>query len=304
MKAFYNVIPAATALLLVSCGQPAPKENPNYIAIGDREQLYEYFRRSPDRPILISGHRGGMTAGYPENCIASFEKTLSFTEAFFEIDPRLTKDSVIILMHDRTIDRTTDGTGRVADYTYEELLRFNLVDLDGNLTPYRIPTLAECIEWGRGKTVFNLDIKDVPLEMMAGFIASLDPVPDNIMYTVHNPGHVRRYLDRDPGAMFSCHCKTMEEFTAYSEAGMPWGQTMVYVGRTMDPAQRPLYDTLHKLGVMCMISVAPTHDRAEDDRTRIEGYLTEIAAAPDVIETDFPSLFTGLDLTKKPPKNQ
>ena len=65
--------------------------------------------------------------------------------SFFEIDPRLTKDSVIVLMHDATIDRTTDGTGRVSDYTYDELRRFRLRDREGNLTQFRIPTLEECI---------------------------------------------------------------------------------------------------------------------------------------------------------------
>ena len=78
----------------------------------------------PIAPIVISGHRGGMLDGYPENCIESFEKTLSYMESFFEIDPRLTKDGIIVLMHDETIDRTTTGKGKVSDYTYAELQQF------------------------------------------------------------------------------------------------------------------------------------------------------------------------------------
>ena len=75
-----------------------------------------------------------MVTGYPANCNESFEKTLSMMPSFFEIDPRLTKDSVIVLMHDATIDRTTDGTGRVSDYTYAALRRFRLRAREGNLT--------------------------------------------------------------------------------------------------------------------------------------------------------------------------
>ena len=111
--------------------------------IGSIEELQAYFTYSPDRDIVGSGHRGGMMPGYPENCIESCEKTLSMMPTFFEIDFSFTKDSVMVLMHDLTIDRTTDGKGRVADYTYEELQRFRLVDRDGNVTDYRIPTLAE-----------------------------------------------------------------------------------------------------------------------------------------------------------------
>lgn len=104
------------------------EQNPHYITVKNSRDLQAYFRYAPDRPIVISGHRGGMLDGYPENCIESFEKTLSYMESFFEIDPRLTKDGIIVLMHDETIDRTTTGKGKVSDYTYAELQQFNLVD--------------------------------------------------------------------------------------------------------------------------------------------------------------------------------
>lgn len=80
-----------------------------------------------------------MVTGFPENCIESFEKTLTMMPSFFEIDPRMTKDSVIVLMHDATIDRTTTGTGKVSDYTYAELQQFFLKDREGNVTTYKIP---------------------------------------------------------------------------------------------------------------------------------------------------------------------
>ena len=81
---------------------------------------------------------------FVERCFVSLwdlPQRLSFAEAFFEIDPRLTKDSVIVLMHDETIDRTTTGKGKVSDYTYAELQQFNLVDRDGKVTDFKIPTL-------------------------------------------------------------------------------------------------------------------------------------------------------------------
>src|SRR5690606_27341521 len=100
-------------------------------------------------------------------CIATFEHTLRHTPAILEVDPRYTKDSVIVLMHDETLDRTTNGSGRVADHTWEELKKLKLKDPRGRLTPYRIPTLAEALEWAKGKTVLVLDQKDVPMEARA-----------------------------------------------------------------------------------------------------------------------------------------
>src|SRR5690606_757935 len=106
--------------------------------IKNTKQLHDFFRYTGDDIPLISGHRGGMVEGFPENSIETFENTLSHTPAFFEIDPRLTKDSVIVLMHDATLDRTTTGKGKLADYTYDELKQFTLRDPHGNVTAYKI----------------------------------------------------------------------------------------------------------------------------------------------------------------------
>ena len=61
------------------------EQNPHYITVKNSRDLQAYFRYAPDRPIVISGHRGGMLDGYPENCIESFEKTLSYMESFFPL---------------------------------------------------------------------------------------------------------------------------------------------------------------------------------------------------------------------------
>ena len=288
----------ALLLALGSCATEEKRaEAPHYIAIENRAQMHAWFRYSPQRPVVVSGHRGGMMTGYPENCIESFEKTLSMMPSFFEIDPRLTKDSVIVLMHDATIDRTTNGKGRVADYTYDELQQFFLKDREGNVTTFKIPTLEECILWSKGRTILNLDIKDVPLELMSDFINMLSPA--NVMYTVHTAEQARMLLDRDPEAMFSLWCKNIKEFDRYAAAGIPWSQTMAYVGPMMQGDQQELYDRLHENGVMCMISVAPTHDRRATDCARTKGYQLELPSGCDVIETDYPYLFENLDLTRK-----
>ncbi len=70
------------------------------VDIKNFDELKSYFKQDQNKPIIISGHRGGMMPGYPENSIEAFEKTLSIMPSFFEIDPQLTKDSVLILMHD------------------------------------------------------------------------------------------------------------------------------------------------------------------------------------------------------------
>lgn len=282
-------------LLFPACA--TREETPPAMPVGSIEELQAYFTYSPGRDIIISGHRGGMMPGYPENCIESCEKTLSLMPTFFEIDFSFTKDSIPVLMHDLTIDRTTTGRGRVADYTYEELQQFFLKDSEGNVTPYKIPTLDDCIAWSRGRTILNLDIKDVPLEFMSRFINERRPA--NVMYTVHNAAQARMLLDRDPEAMFSLWCKNLSEFEAYEKAGIPWSQTMAYVGPLIRSDRQEFYDKLHENGVMCMISVAPTHDLRTSDADRTKAYELEIGSGCDVIETDYPYLFCNLDTSRR-----
>lgn len=261
-------------------------------------ELQEYFRYSPEKDIMISGHRGGMLEGYPENSIESCEKTLTMMPSFFEIDPRLTKDSVLVLMHDVTIDRTTNGTGKVSDYTYEELQQFYLKDRQGNVTGYKIPTLDEVLEWGKDKTVFNFDNKGVPWQLYSDNLKGKWNKYHNIMLSVRSLEEALFYYERNDNVMLCCEISNMEMYEAYKNSGIPWNRIMAYVKYTMDPAQQEVYDLLRSHGVMCMTSIHPTADRVKPHEARIEAYKKELAVNPDIIETDYPADFVGLDLKR------
>jgi len=257
------------------------------INVKNTKALYEFFKYKESDPIIISGHRGGMIEGFPENSIATFENTLKHTPAFYEIDPRLTKDSVIVLMHDATLERTTTGTGKVSDYTWEELKKFRLKDPQGNVTEFGIPTLAEVIEWARGKTILNLDKKDVPLEMTAAIIKK-HQAEAFVMLTVHSPEEARFYLDKNPNSMFSAHILTPEMFDRYDKAGIPWTQVMAYIGPNIKPENQTMYALLHAKGVKCMISAASTYDKLPIRSERAEAYRKISLDGADVIESDLP----------------
>ncbi|MFJ7950404.1 glycerophosphodiester phosphodiesterase [Lysinibacillus sp. NPDC096418] len=120
-----------------------------------------------DRPIVLA-HRGGAHLA-PEHTMPAFEKAAQLGVDGFEVDIRLTKDEEIIVFHDATIDRTTDGYGLVADMTLEEINAFNhgyqFEDLDGVPT-YRdqkvdVVTLRELLET-YSDMLINIEIKDAP----------------------------------------------------------------------------------------------------------------------------------------------
>jgi glycerophosphoryl diester phosphodiesterase len=255
--------------------------------ISNEQQLKEYFRYTGKDIPLISGHRGCQIKEYPENSIEGFEHTLEHTPAFFEVDPRLTKDSVIVLMHDATLDRTTNGKGKLSDYTWEEVKKLRLKDVDGNITSYRIPTLEEAIEWARGKTVLNLDKKDVPLEMTAALIRRLK-AGSFVMVTVHNAKQAKFYYNDDNNRMMSAFVKTEEAMKEYEQAGIPWSNMIAYIGSENKPENQRMFKLLHQRGVMCMISAAPVYDKLPTAEKRAEAYKETFRQGADILESDLP----------------
>ena len=120
-----------------------------------------------NQPIVLA-HRGGSHLA-PEHTMLAFEKSLSLGVDGFEVDIRLTKDEEIIVFHEETVDRTSDGVGFVKELNLDELKQlnfgYNFQDLEGNF-PYKeekveIVTLRELLET-YPNTYINIDIKDGP----------------------------------------------------------------------------------------------------------------------------------------------
>ncbi|QIP16525.1 glycerophosphodiester phosphodiesterase family protein [Spirosoma aureum] len=259
----------------------------NRLPIKTVQDLRTFFHWTGKQVPIISGHRGGMVKGFPENSIATFENTLKHTPAFFEIDPRLTKDSVIVLLHDATLDRTTTGTGKLSDYTWEEVKKLHLKDADGNVTEHRIPTLAEAIDWARGKTVLNLDRKDVPFAMTTAILRK-HKADAFMMLTVHAPEQARYYYDDNKNRMFSVFIKNRQELDAYEKAGIPAGNMIAYIGPTVKPENQELYRLLNAKGIMCMISAASSYDKLSSPEERAAAYKSIINDGASILESDRP----------------
>ncbi len=258
----------------------------NILKIDGAKALKAYFKRTGKDAPIISGHRGGMTKGYPENSIETFVNTLIYTPSFYEIDPRLTKDSIPVLMHDATLDRTTTGTGKVGDYTLAELQKFRLKDPGGNVTDFKIPTLKEALIWSKGKTIMNLDHKDVPFEMIAKVIK--ESGNEAVMITIHSVKQAQFYLKDNPDRMFSVHILTKKAFLEYEAANIPWENMIAYIGPKNKPENKELLDLLHAKGVMCMISAAPSYDKLKTGEERAENYRQTFIQGADILESDLP----------------
>jgi glycerophosphoryl diester phosphodiesterase len=115
------------------------------------------------RPLLI-GHRG-YPAKFPENTLASFEGAIQAGCDMIELDVTLTKDRKIVVIHDDTLDRTTNGKGLVGAHTMEEIKRLDAGSwFNSRFSAERVPELPEVMKLISGRCMLNIEIKESAFE--------------------------------------------------------------------------------------------------------------------------------------------
>jgi glycerophosphoryl diester phosphodiesterase len=110
--------------------------------------------------VFIIGHRGA-SGHAPENTLAAFKKAVALGARFIETDLQLSRDARFVAIHDDTLDRTTNGQGKVHDQTLAALRRFDAGSWFGSdYAGERIPTLEEILEFSKkNDIVFYLELK-------------------------------------------------------------------------------------------------------------------------------------------------
>jgi glycerophosphoryl diester phosphodiesterase len=283
-----------SALALAHSADPGSGQLPALHTIDPQtpEGLRALLKHDGDSLHLVSAHRGGARQAYPENCIATFANTLRHTFAMMEVDPRYTRDGSIVLHHDATLDRTTNGRGPVADHTRAELKALRLKDPEGNLTEYVMPTLDEALEWARGKTILVLDQKDVPVEAWVRKIEEHHAEAYAILI-VYSLKDARLCYAMNKHIMMEVMVTSREKFEAFDRTGVPWSNIVAFVGHS-PPQDSGLCEVIHAQGASCMAGSSRNIDRKFIDRhvTGIEALSKEYRAlmdkGVDLIETDLP----------------
>jgi glycerophosphoryl diester phosphodiesterase len=112
---------------------------------------------NPDtESVLVVAHRGDWRYA-PENSLAAIENVIKMGVDIVEIDVQKTRDGHLILMHDKTLNRTTTGEGNVSDWTLDSIRTLKLRNGLGLHTGHAVPTLEEALLLSKGKIMINLD---------------------------------------------------------------------------------------------------------------------------------------------------
>ena len=193
-----TLVSAAFVFGFTGCDKQQGTEQPEDKTPGRASDLLTLFYQTveqqngvnPREKVYIVAHRANtqkaINAGVPENSLEIIQMAIeSGVVDMIEIDVRPTKDGVLVLMHDETINRTTNGTGKVSNLTYEQLMKYDMKRDTRPSNGIKVPTLKQVFELCKDKMFINLDIhsKNVPIGDLANLIIECGMMDQVMIYS-------------------------------------------------------------------------------------------------------------------------
>jgi glycerophosphoryl diester phosphodiesterase len=262
-----------------------------------------FFKEGARRPLVIA-HRGG--AGlWPENTLYAFERAARAGVDVIETDAHLTADGAVVLIHDATVERTTDGAGRVAQMTLAELKRLDAGHrwtADGGRTfPFRglgltVPTLEEAFAGAAGLR-FNIEPKQDSDELVNALcrVTRERGMAERVVVASFRQGTVEKFRRACPEVATAASTSEASSFLAMYKAGLAASYSP-----PMQALQVPEYAA--GMHVLTPDFVAAAHGRNLQVHAwtvnQVEDMRRLLAAGVDGIMTDYPDRL--LELLQKP----
>lgn len=120
------------------------------------KQIMAEIMNPKSEKVLVASHRSDWR-NHPENSLPAMNSAIEMGVDIIEIDLAMTKDSVLVICHDRTLDRTTSGKGKISDWTYDSIMTLNLRSGHNGPSILKMPTLREALLMCKDRAVVNID---------------------------------------------------------------------------------------------------------------------------------------------------
>ncbi|HYH65055.1 MAG TPA: glycerophosphodiester phosphodiesterase family protein [Urbifossiella sp.] len=170
----------------------------------------------------VIGHMGSC-ADRPGNTLAGVRRAAEAGADAAEVDVRTTKDGVLVCLHDDTVDRTTDGTGKVADLTLADVMKLDAgVKFDAKYKGERVPTLREVLAAAKGKVGVMIDLKEDGAEYATKIAAEVrgHGEPKRLVLGVRSVGHATAFGKLLPEARQIGLVPTADDIEPFAKAGV------------------------------------------------------------------------------------
>jgi glycerophosphoryl diester phosphodiesterase len=132
--------------------------------------------------VVVISHRGEHLS-HPENTLPAFQAAIDAGADYFELDVRTTADGHLVLMHDGTVDRTTNGKGKVHEMTFAQIQQLDAgAKFDPKFAGTKVPTFEEALHLAHGKIGVYVDCKEIAPQDLVAALAGADMSDKVVIY--------------------------------------------------------------------------------------------------------------------------
>lgn len=235
---------------------------------------HRLWKRLANRPVQISCHRGANRYA-PENTLPAFRKAIDLGVNYVEFDVRPSSDGVFFILHDGSLNRTTNAKGPIKALSAEQIRRLDAGAKFGRpFVGTRIPSFDETLDVLGGHTGLYVDAKDIPPEALARILTERKLLTKSVVYQY--PDYLKKLKALAPEARGLCPLGKASQIDELARTVQPYGFDVDWKILSKD-----LIDRCHAQGIQVFSDALGWHERIEDYRKAMDWGI-------DVIQTDHP----------------
>jgi glycerophosphoryl diester phosphodiesterase len=242
--------------------------------------------------VLTVAHRALHTK-YPENSLAAVRHSIESGLDMIEIDVRRTKDGILILMHDESLERTTNGTGRVRDLTYAEIMQFTLKENANDASIHPIPTLEEVLQVSKDHILVDLDIKAAPVKELVDMVKKTG-TGDQVLFFQHYNATHDSILSIDPGLMIVPRADSAEQVLNFIKQYHP-----LVIQIPSEVASETLVKQMKTAGCAVWVNALGAADKLAEAGKVEDAFAPLVKKGANLIQGDQPVLLLNFLKTSK-----
>ena len=236
------------------------------------------------RRVAAIAHRG-VRKQAPENTLPAFRRAIEMGLDYVEIDVHSTADGYLVLSHDSTVDRMTDGSGKIEEMTLDQVKALDAgIKFGEDFRGTRIPTLDEALDLCRGRIGIYLDLKSAPVDSVISCLDDHGMIADTVVYsslpTLMEIKRKRRDLAVMPGPDGWLALRGMATLVAKT---LP----AEYIDSNIVDWTKERVDEAHRAGAKVFVDTLGRRDDRDGMRQAIE-------MGVDGIDTDHPDVLLEL----------
>ncbi|WP_165585850.1 glycerophosphodiester phosphodiesterase family protein [Pedobacter nototheniae] len=250
------------------------------------ESLQDQLRwKNEKNSFFVMAHRNSPIAGFAENDIATLQQTKAILPcAVQEIDVRMTKDSVLVLLHDSTLDRTTTGSGNLNLLNYNEVKKLFLKDDYGKILKNSIPTLLDFLRVAKKNSVnLFLDMKPGTDSNKMMDVVRQTNMQSNVIVICYTIKSAQKLHKEYPTLMLSLGFNSWEDISKIEKSGINFKNLVALTPQKLQ--EKSFYKKIHEMGIITSFGTNGGIDTLKNELAIIR-YKDLIEAGIDMICTD------------------